>query len=101
MGQTRIAKEMIIYWVVPPPSNSHHQDYYIFRIGNPNLNLHLPLLLRGGVDPNYIAFFVGLILCEGPNFDPVIWFEGNFSEGWQMIVLISCLFLQSFLKLQF
>ena len=20
----------LIYWVVPPPSNSHHQDYYIF-----------------------------------------------------------------------
>ena len=29
-----------------PPSqdSSHHQDfYYIFRIGDPNLNLHLPL----------------------------------------------------------
>ncbi len=27
----------------PLPSSSHHQDYYIFRIGDPNLNLHLPL----------------------------------------------------------
>ena len=26
---------------------------YAFRIGNPNLNLHLPLLLGGGVDPTY------------------------------------------------
>ena len=33
--------------VVPLPCNSHHQDYDIFRRG-PNLNLHLPLLLRGG-----------------------------------------------------
>ena len=33
-----------------PPSqdSSHHQDYYFFRIGNPNLNLHLPQLLGGG-----------------------------------------------------
>ena len=23
-----------IFWVVPPPSNSHHQDYYIFSRGS-------------------------------------------------------------------
>ena len=23
-----------IYWVVPPPRNSHHQDYYIFSRGS-------------------------------------------------------------------
>ena len=27
----------------PAQDASHHQDYYIFRIGYPNLNLHLPL----------------------------------------------------------
>ena len=26
----------------------HHQDYYISRIGDPNLNLHLPLASWGG-----------------------------------------------------
>ena len=26
----RTSKKKIIPWVVPPPSNSHHQDYYIF-----------------------------------------------------------------------
>ena len=33
-----------ILWVVSLPSHSHHQDYDIFRIKNPNLNLHLPNL---------------------------------------------------------
>ena len=47
-------KKYIIYWVVPPPSNSDHQDYYIFRLGDPNLNLHLPLLLGGGQSKLYI-----------------------------------------------
>ena len=36
----------------PPPSNSDHQDYYIFRFGNPNLNLHLPLASWEGATPN-------------------------------------------------
>ena len=27
-----------IDWVVPPPSNSHHQDYEPFLVGDPNLN---------------------------------------------------------------
>lgn len=33
--------------IPPPPSTSHHQDDYIFRIENPNLNLYLSLLLGG------------------------------------------------------
>ena len=37
-----------VSWVIPLPSNSHHQEYSIFRIGNPNLNFHLPLLLGRG-----------------------------------------------------
>ena len=39
-----------ISWVGTTPSQdaSHHQDYYIFRIGDPELNLHLPQLLEGG-----------------------------------------------------
>ena len=32
----------------PPPCNSHHQDYCIFRIGNPEANLHFVTgILRG------------------------------------------------------
>ena len=30
----RRLKYRIITWVVPPPSNSHHQDYYIFSRGS-------------------------------------------------------------------
>ena len=33
-------------WVVLLPSNSHHQDHYIF--GRGSINLYLPLLLGGG-----------------------------------------------------
>ena len=52
-------KEMIKFWVVPPPSNSHHQDYYIFGIGDPNLNLHLPHESWEGGQPklNFTAYF--------------------------------------------
>ena len=27
---TKVKIQIVICWVVPPPSNSHHQDYYIF-----------------------------------------------------------------------
>ena len=40
-----------ISWFVPLPSNSDHQDCFMFRLGDPNLNLHLPLSLGGG-QPN-------------------------------------------------
>ena len=43
----------IIIWVVPLPSNSHH-DYSIFRLGDPELNLYLPRLHPGrGDNPTY------------------------------------------------
>ena len=32
-----------VHWAVPPPSNSHHQDYYIFGRGS-QPNLHFPQL---------------------------------------------------------
>ena len=38
----------IILGCPPAQDASHHQDYYIFRLGDPNLKLHLPLLLGGG-----------------------------------------------------
>ena len=34
-------------WVAPPPSNSHHQDYEPFLVGNP-YKPSFPLLLGGG-----------------------------------------------------
>ena len=39
----------IILWVIPPSQDaSHHQDDIPFLVGNPYLNLHLPLLLGRG-----------------------------------------------------
>ena len=35
----------------PAQDSSHHQDCYVFRIGDPNLNLHLPLESWEGVVP--------------------------------------------------
>ncbi len=45
------SEDMDIAWVWPPPSNSDHQEYYIFRIGDSNLNLHLPLESWEGATP--------------------------------------------------
>ena len=43
-----------LVWVVPLPSNSHHQDCYVFRIGDPNLNLHFPLASWEGGQPKVL-----------------------------------------------
>ena len=41
-----------------PRSNSHHQDYDTFLVGNPEPKLYLWLLITGcGVDQKYILFF--------------------------------------------
>ncbi len=37
------AEKSPITWVWPPHSNSDHQDYEPFLVGDPNLNLHFPL----------------------------------------------------------
>ncbi len=43
----------------PAQDASHHQDYYIFRIGDPNLNPHLPLASwEGGQPKNQILPFL-------------------------------------------
>ncbi len=41
-----------------PPSQvaSDHQDYYIFRIGNPELNLHFHYYWEGGQPKSYTRF---------------------------------------------
>lgn len=47
----------------PPPSNSHHQGYCIFRIGNPEPNLHFVTGILRGHTQNYskiLPFFKGL-----------------------------------------
>ncbi len=38
--------------VAPSQDSSDHQIYYIFRLGNPNLNLYLPLESWEGATPN-------------------------------------------------
>ena len=44
----------------PAPSNSHHQDdILILRLGDPKLNLHLPLLLVDPIDNFHILNFSG------------------------------------------
>ena len=61
--------ECIISWATPgnlypwkeryigfiPTQDGHHQDYYMFLIGNPYRKFYLPLLdiLGGGMDPKY------------------------------------------------
>ncbi len=46
-----MSKYIIIWYILdvaPSQDASHHQDYEPFLVGNPNLNLHFPLLLWGG-----------------------------------------------------
>lgn len=46
---------MHIYWVVPFPSNSHHQYFYHVdsqKKEDPGLNLHLPAITGKGDNPN-------------------------------------------------
>ncbi len=50
----------------PAQDSSHHQDYDIFRLGNPNLNLHLPLEYWEGGQPN-TYFFIWNYGSEGPS----------------------------------
>ena len=42
-----LLKELMycIVWVWPLPSNSDHQDDITFLVGNPNLNLYLPMVV--------------------------------------------------------
>ena len=44
MRKQTVRRIHAIHWVWSPHTNSDHQDYYIFRFGNPNINLHLPRL---------------------------------------------------------
>ena len=72
--------EYPIHWVAPLPSNSHHQDYYIFRRGFPikPINLYLPLLLGGGTtQPIHTT---GLKTTD--SILPKSW--GNFFENFQV-----------------
>ena len=57
-------KNCPIIWVAPPPSKSHHQDDIIFLVGNPNLNLHLPLLLGGGTTLAQQSSYSAINTCQ-------------------------------------
>ena len=50
----------VLYFGLSPPSNSHHQDYYIFSRGSEK-HLHLSLLVGGGDNQN-CTFFQILLL---------------------------------------
>ena len=62
-----MVSKWVITWVVPPPSNSDHQDYYIFSRES-RTKPSFPLLLGGGTTdnpsynlyPQYTLFIVGL-----------------------------------------
>ena len=54
-----------------PLKKRDQQDYHIFRLGNPNLNLYLPVTGRGSTPKSYpfhpiLVFLVGsMIMCLG------------------------------------
>ncbi len=59
-------------WCTPPPSHSHHQDYYMFTKGT-LINLHLWLQSWvGGVDPNALKRLAGQ---ERPSTSSIFWGE--------------------------
>ena len=57
-----------------PLKNRDQQDYHIFRLGNPNLNLYLPVTGSGATPKSYpfhpiLVFLVGsMIMCLGSCF---------------------------------
>ncbi len=53
---------LCIYWVVPPPSKSHHQDYYIFSRES-RTKPSFPLLLGGGTTQ---CIYVYIFICYFP-----------------------------------
>ena len=55
------------------PSNSHHQDYYMFTIGfRTRLNLHLPLFLRQEKNPMYNPY-CHLLDCDSFDIPETAW----------------------------
>ena len=53
LKESGFRKGLYILWVVPLPSIAVTSRTLIVLVGDPNLNLHLPLLLGGGDNPNY------------------------------------------------
>ena len=52
----QLLKEMAISWVVPPPSNSHHQDCYVFSRGSqPKPSFATGILGGGSSNPSYVT----------------------------------------------
>ena len=50
--------------VAPSQDASDHQDYYMFRIGDSELNLHFPLL-QGGGHIQYIYIYMDVSQNNG------------------------------------
>ena len=51
--------------VAPSQYSSDHQDYYIFRLGDPNLNIHFPLYWEGATPNIYPLFSIYKDLLVG------------------------------------
>ncbi len=57
------AEDVSRLWMWPPDSNSYHQDYETFLVGDPNLNLHLPLeSCEGAISKVYWHSFMAMII---------------------------------------
>ena len=65
-------------WVVPLPRMPVTSRIVIFLVGNPELNLRLPLLLGGGNNPRYKPCFLFVLL-------PFVFLR--FSRNWQNLFL--------------
>ena len=61
-------------WVVPPPSNSDHQDYYIFSRGS-QPKPSFPLLLGGGTTQGFSSRHICQPLAVHSWFTPVVFFS--------------------------
>ena len=68
---------MVLFWVVPPSQDaSHHQDYDIFLIGNPNRSTFISAITGRGDNPSFIhgrpSMIFTLVLSQCTN-RPLEW----------------------------
>ena len=59
------------FGMAPSLDSSDHQDYYMFRIGDSELNLHFPVLQGGGhiQDITGKPFLIKMVIDHGKNIE--------------------------------